>query len=410
MMVKKTAERPLTTAARREIRFSKRVLEISDSPTLSVLAKATALVAKGVDLVDFGPGEPDFNTPVNVAEAGRRAIEEGFTKYTHANGTKALRDAIAARYNRRYGTKLVTENVIAGSGGKQELFNVMLALVSEGDEVIIPSPYWVSFPDQVAFAGGKPVFARTETACDFRPTFEIIERAATKKTRGVIVNSPCNPTGAVIRKEELRKIVEWCVSRDLFLVFDETYELFVYDGQEHASAMIWFEECPENIIVVNSMSKTFAMTGWRLGYALAHPDIIAALGKIQSHSTSNPSTIAQAAALEALRGDDSAVRTMYEAYAARRAWLVPALNAIPGLSCINPDGSFYVFPEVKNLFGRAGIHDSTSFATFLLDEARVAVVPGIAFGNDECVRISYATSMERIQEGVKRIAAALKKL
>ncbi len=409
-MVKMTAEHALTTDARREIRFSKRVLGITDSPTLSVLAKATALVAGGVDLVDFGPGEPDFNTPANVAEAGKRAIDHGFTKYTHANGTKALRDAIAARYNRRYGTKLDTENVITGSGGKQELFNVMLALVDEGDEVIIPSPYWVSFPDQVAFAGGKPVFAHTESARDFRPTFEIVERAATKRTRGVIINSPCNPTGAVIRKEDLRKIVEWCVSRGLFLVFDETYELFVYDGHEHASAMSWFEEFPENVIVVNSMSKTFAMTGWRLGYAVAHPDIIAALSKIQSHSTSNPSTIAQAAALEALLGDDSAVRTMYEAYAARRAWLVPALNAIPGLSCTNPDGSFYVFPEVKNLFGRAGIHDSTSFATFLLDEARVAVVPGIAFGNDECVRISYATSMERIQEGVSRIAAAVKKL
>ncbi|HSP13528.1 MAG TPA: pyridoxal phosphate-dependent aminotransferase [Thermoanaerobaculia bacterium] len=400
----------MTTAAKREIRFSQRVLGISESPTLSVLAKAAALTAKGVDVVDFGPGEPDFATPANVAEAGRRAIEQGFTKYTHANGTKALRDAIAARYNRRYGTSLVTDNVITGSGGKQELFNVMLALVSDGDEVIIPSPYWVSFPDQVAFAGGKPVYARTEPEKDFRPTFDVIERAGTDKTRGVIINSPCNPTGAVINKEELRKIVEWCVARDLFLVYDETYELFVYEGHEHASAMSWFAQYPENIIVVNSMSKTFAMTGWRLGYAVAHRDIVHALGKIQSHSTSNPSTISQAAALEALNGDDSAVRRMYEAYAARRAWLVPALNEIKGLICSHPDGAFYVFPEVKNFYGRAGIHDSTSFATFLLDEARVAVVPGIAFGNDDCVRISYATSMERIKEGVARIAAAVKKL
>jgi aspartate aminotransferase len=275
--------------------------------------------------------------------------------------------------------------------------------------VIIPSPYWVSFPDQVAFAGGVPVFAQTD-GCDFRPTFESIERVATGKTRGVIINSPCNPTGAVIRKEELRKIVEWCVARDVFLIFDETYELFVYDGNEHASAMSWFDQYPENIIVVNSMSKTFAMTGWRLGYAVAHPDIIAAAGRIQSHSTSNPSTIAQAAAIEALNGDDSAVRTMYEAYAARRAWLVPALNEIARLTCTKPDGAFYVFPEIKGFFGKAGIHDSTSFATFLLDEARVAVVPGIAFGNDECVRISYATSMERIREGVSRISAAAKKL
>jgi aspartate aminotransferase len=400
----------LTTATNREIRFSKRVQSISESPTLSVLARATALTAKGVDLVDFGPGEPDFATPKNVAEAGKRAIDQGFTKYTHANGTKALRDAIAARYNRRYGTHLVADNVIAGSGGKQELFNVMLSLVNDGDEVIIPSPYWVSFPDQVAFAGGKPVFAHTESSNRFRPRFDIIERAASKKTRGVIINSPCNPTGAVIEEGELRRIVEWCVSRDLFLIFDETYELFVYDGNQHASAMSWFDEYPEQIVVVNSMSKTFAMTGWRLGYAVAHPEIIAALGKIQSHSTSNPSSIAQAAALEALNGDDSAVRRMHEAYAERRAYLVPALNAIEGFCCADPDGSFYVFPEIKAFFGRGSIHDSNSFATFLLDEARVAVVPGIAFGGDDCVRISYATSMERIKEGVARIAAAVKKL
>jgi aspartate aminotransferase len=375
-----------------------------------VLARATALTAKGVDLIDFGPGEPDFATPKNVAEAGKRAIDQGLTKYTHANGTKALREAIAARYNRRYGTHLVVDNIIAGSGGKQELFNVMLSLVSDGDEVIIPSPYWVSFPDQVAFAGGKPVFAHTEPSNRFRPTFDVIERAASKKTRGVIINSPCNPTGAVIEEGELRKIVEWCVSRDLFLIFDETYELFVYDGNKHASAMSWFDQYPENIVVVNSMSKTFAMTGWRLGYAVAHPEIVAALGKIQSHSTSNPSSIAQAAALEALNGDDSAVRRMHEAYAERRAYLVPALNAIEGFCCADPDGSFYVFPEIKTFFGRGGIRDSNSFATFLLDEARVAVVPGIAFGGDDCVRISYATSMERIKEGVARIAAAVKKL
>jgi aspartate aminotransferase len=409
-MVKRVWSPNVTTATRREIRFSQRVLGISESPTLTVLARATALVEKGVDLVDFGPGEPDFRTPENVCEAAKRAIDQGFTKYTHLNGTKALRDAIAARYNRRYATHLTTDNVIAGCGGKQELFNLMLSLVSDGDEVIIPAPYWVSFPDQVALAGGTPVFVQCEASNRFRPTFDVIERAVTDKTRGVIINSPCNPTGAVIEEGELRKIVEWCISRDLFLVFDETYELFVYDGIKHASAMSWFEKYPENIIVVNSMSKTFAMTGWRLGYAVAHPEIISALSKIQSHSTSNPNSIAQAAALEALTGDDSAVRKMYEAYAARRAYLVPALNAIDGISCADPDGAFYVFPEIKAFFGRGGIHDSNSFAAFLLDEARVAVVPGIAFGGDDCVRISYATSMDRIKEGVARIAAAVKKL
>jgi len=400
----------MSTAARPGIRFARRIYEIQESPTLTVLNRANALIAKGVDVVDFGPGEPDFRTPQNVSEAGKRAIDQGLTKYTAASGTKALREAIAARYNRRYGTKLTDQNVIAGNGGKQELFNLMLALVAEGDEVIIPSPYWVSFPDQVIFAGGKPVFAKTEASDHFRPSLSLIESVATERTRGVIINSPCNPTGAVILDSELTKIVEWAVARDLFLVFDETYELFVYGGARHASAMPWFERYPENIIVVNSMSKTFAMTGWRLGYAIAHREIVSALAKIQSHSTSNPSSISQAAALAALTSDETDVKKMHDAYTERRSWVVPALNAINGFSCADPDGAFYVFPEVKAFYGKAGIRDSQSFADYLLDEARVAVVPGAAFGSDDHVRISYAASMERIREGVKRIEAAVRKL
>ena len=392
------------------IRFSERVQAMQESPTLAVMNRAHALIAKGVDVVDFGPGEPDFGTPAAVSEAGKRAIDRGFTKYTNASGTKALREAIADRYNRRYGTSLTMEHVIAGSGGKQELFNLALALVRPGDEVIVPSPYWVSFPDQVAFAGGTPVFTATSPDNHFRPTFADIERVASSRTRGVIINSPCNPTGAVIRESELARIVEWCASRDAFLVFDETYELFVYDGNAHVSAMQWFERHPETVVVVNSMSKTFAMTGWRLGYAVAHPDVITALGKIQSHSTSNPSSIAQWAALEALGGVDADVQRMYDAYRDRRAWLVPALNGIPGICCADPDGAFYVFPDIRAFFGKQGISDSQSFANYLLDEARVAVVPGAAFGADEFVRISYATSMERIREGVARITAAANRL
>lgn len=383
---------------------------MQESPTLAVLNRATALIGQGVDVVDFGPGEPDFATPGVVAEAGKRAIDRGLTKYTNASGIKALREAIAGRYHHRYGARLSQANVIAGSGGKQELFNVMLALVRPGDEVIIPSPYWVSFPDQVEFAGGKAVFARASPENNFRPTLADIERVATARTRGVIINSPCNPTGAVIRGEELRGIVEWCAARDAFLVFDETYELFVYDGNEHVSAMQWFEQYPETVIVVNSMSKTFAMTGWRLGYAIAHPDIISALGKIQSHSTSNPSTIAQHAALQALGGADEDVQKMYEAYRERRAWLVGALNELPEICCVHPDGAFYVFPEIRAYFGRGGISDSQSFANYLLEEARVAVVPGAAFGADDFVRISYATSLERLREGVSRLDGALRKL
>ena len=399
-----------TTTMRPTIRFAERVRSMQESPTLAVLNRATALISSGVDIVDFGPGEPDFATPRLVAEAGKRAIDKGFTKYTNASGIKTLREAIAARYNKRYGLSLGQEHVVAGNGGKQELFNLTLALVSDGDEVIIPEPYWVSFPDQVSFAGGTPVFAKLDPSNLFRARLEDIEAVATERTRGVILNSPCNPTGAVIRESELEKIVEWCVARDAFLIFDETYELFVYNDNVHASAIRWFERHPENVIIVNSMSKTFAMTGWRLGYAIAHPDIIAALGKIQSHSTSNPSTIAQHAALEALHGVDEDVQAMYDAYCERRAWLVPALNDLPGICCTDPDGAFYVFPDVSAHFGKRGITDSTSFATYLLDEARVAVVPGVAFGADEFVRISYATSMEKIREGIERIDAALRKL
>ena len=399
-----------TTTTKPSIRLTRRVREIRASPTLAVANRAIELMASGVDIVDFGPGEPDFPTPKSVAEAGKRAIDEGKTKYTSGNGTKELRDAIANRYNRRYGTKFTANHVIAGTGGKQELFNFILALVSEGDEVIIPSPYWVSFPDQVQFAGGKPVFAQTDSANRYRPTFEAIRGVASERTRGIIINSPNNPTGAAIEESELERVVEWCAANDLFLLYDETYELFLYDGTRHASAAKYFDDYPETIAVVNSMSKTFAMTGWRLGYGIAHPEIVSAAGKIQSHSTSNPSSIAQFAAVQALRGADDEVRQMHEAYTERRAWLVPAINAVEGFCCTHPDGAFYVFPDVKALYGRKGIHDSQSLATYLLDEARVAVVPGSAFGNDDCIRISYAVSMERIREGVHRIETAVKKL
>ncbi|HJW92958.1 MAG TPA: pyridoxal phosphate-dependent aminotransferase [Thermoanaerobaculia bacterium] len=399
-----------TTPLARSIRLTRRVTDIQVSGTLAVLNKTSELIAQGHDIVDFGPGEPDFPTPHSVSEAGKAAIDRGFTKYTNALGIKSLRDAIANRYNRRYGTSIRPENVIAGNGGKQELFNVALSLVEEGDEIIIPRPYWVSFPDQVQFAGGKPVFAETDAANRFRPTLASIEAVASERSRGVIINSPCNPTGAVIEESELKKIVEWCASRGLFLVFDETYEFFVYGGVKHASAIRWFDEYPETVIVVNSLSKTFAMTGWRLGYAVAHPDVIDAAGKIQSHSTSNPSTIAQAAAIEALNGPDDEVRRMYDAYVERRAYLVPALNEVDGFCCADPDGAFYVFPDVRRFFGRGGVHDSISFATFLLEEARVAVVPGQAFGADGFIRISYATSMERIKEGLARMSRAVARL
>lgn len=392
------------------IRFAERVTSMEASPTLAISARAQELVRSGIDVIDFAPGEPDFRTPDFIGEAAKRAIDEGHTRYTAAAGCTELREAIADYYNRRYRCALKPSNVIAGTGGKQELFNIMLALVSEGDEVIIPVPYWVSFPDQVSFAGGRPVYARTDPENRFRPTVDIIEKAMSSRTRGVIINSPCNPSGAVITESELAKIIELCHSRELFLIFDETYEFFVYDGQTHVSAARWFADYPETVIVVNSVSKTFAMTGWRLGYAIAHPEIIGAAAKIQSHSTSNPCSISQYAAIEALESDGREVRRMLEAYLERRRWLVPALGSIPGIECEFPDGAFYIFPCVRGLFGRDGITSSLDIARYLLDEARVAVVPGSAFGDDDYVRISYATSMEQLREGVERIDRAVQAL
>jgi aspartate aminotransferase len=398
------------TREKTTIRFASRVQRIQPSPTLLVMTRAKELAERGIDVIDFGPGEPDFATPAAICQAAKDAIDAGCTKYTNSSGTNELRDAIAANYNSRYDTSLGRANVITGTGGKQELFNLMMALVDDGDEVIIPIPYWVSFPDQVLLAGGTPVFVHSDDSTGFRPTMEGIDAAVTERTRGVILNSPSNPSGAVIDEAELEKIIALCHDRGLFLIFDETYEFFVYDNQGHVSAARYFDRYPETVIIVNSMSKTYAMTGWRIGYAIAHPKTINAMANIQSHSTSNPSSISQAAAVAALNGTGDEVRRMYEAYVERRRWLVPALDAIPGIRCSNPGGAFYVFPRVSELYGHKGINNSIDFSTYLLDEANVAVVPGSAFGADDYVRISYATSIEALRTGVERIDAAARKL
>ncbi|MBW3565515.1 MAG: pyridoxal phosphate-dependent aminotransferase [Acidobacteria bacterium] len=392
------------------VRFAGRLSRLETSPTLAVAKHAAELRKRGIDVIDLGPGEPDFATPENVCSAAVRAIGEGHTRYTDSNGILELRTAIADYYNERYGLDVSPAQVIAGNGGKQELFNLMLALVDEDDEVIIPSPYWVSFPQQVEIVGGSPVIVDLSADDGFRVTAEQIRSEITEHTRVLILNSPSNPTGAVIGREDLREIAELCHSEGIIVVFDETYEHFVYDGAEHASAMEWFEELSPSIVIVNSMSKTFAMTGWRIGWAVAHPDIIRALGKIQSHTTSNASSISQWAAVEGLVNGRESIGKMIEAYSERRAWLVPALAEIPGLDCEPPSGAFYVFPRVSELYSSSGIDSSASFARYLLDEARVAVVPGSAFGNDEHVRISYATSLELLKEAVGRIGEAVSKL
>ncbi|MCM2317070.1 MAG: pyridoxal phosphate-dependent aminotransferase, partial [Thermoanaerobaculia bacterium] len=322
-----------------QIRLASRMSRVQPSKTFAVAALANDLRMRGVDVIDFGPGEPDFGTPLAVREAAKRAIDEEFTRYTNVPGCDELRDGIARKYSREYGLSLTRRNVVTGTGGKQELFNVAFSVIEPGDEVIIPSPYWVSFPDQIVLAGGEPVFVHTTIEGRFRPTASLIESGFSSRTRAVILNSPCNPSGAVIQEAELRAIVELCAARGVLLIYDETYEFFVYDGQRHVSVMQWFDEFPESMVAIGSFSKSFAMTGWRLGYAVGHPDLIAALSNLQSHSTSNPSSISQMAAIEALRGDSVEVQKMHAAYVERRRWLVPALNAIPGFECADPDGA-----------------------------------------------------------------------
>lgn len=389
------------------MRFTSRVTSIQPSPTMAVMNRAAELSARGIDVVDFGPGEPDFDTPSEIARAAHEAIDAGCTRYTNTSGTRELRAAIADRYRERWGASAGPENVIACTGGKQALFNAILALVQEGDEVVIPVPYWVSFPDQVIFAGGKPVFVELREEDGLRPTAAAISVAITDRTRVLILNSPSNPSGAVIEEADLEEIIRICAARGVVVLYDETYEFFVYGGKQHVSAARWIDEFPEHIVVVNSLSKTFAMTGWRLGWALGHPSLISAMGKIQSHSTSNPTSISQAAGVRALAGCEEAVQKMYDAYVERRSWLVPELNGIPGISCVEPDGAFYVFPRVSKLYAEGGMSSSTDFCSWLLDDARVAAVPGAAFGADDYIRISYATSMERIQEGVERLRKAV---
>lgn len=392
------------------MKLTDRVSRIQPSPTMAVMNRAAELAAAGVDVVDFGPGEPDFRTPEPVCNAGIEAIRQGQTRYTNTAGVRELRTAIAERYRSSWGGSFGPENVIAASGGKQALFNAILSLIQEGDEVVIPVPYWVSFPDQVLFAGGKPVFARLDPADGLRPTVAAIEPYLSPATRVLILNSPSNPSGAVIDPAELEALIRLCAARNVVVIFDETYEFFVYGDRPHVSAAKWYGEFPEHVVVVNSLSKTFAMTGWRLGWAIAHPSLVSAMSKIQSHSTSNPTSISQSAGLRALRGCEDDVRRMYDAYVERRKWLIPALNEIEGVRCIDPDGAFYAFPDVSSLYERGGFKGSLEFCSWLLDEARVAVVPGSAFGADEFVRISYATSIERIREGVDRIRTAVSRL
>ncbi len=389
-----------------ELRLSRRIAALAPSSTTAAGKKAKALAASGVDVVDLSIGEPDFATPHHVGRAGMRAIEGGRTKYTDVAGEAGLRDAIAGKYAREQSAEIRRENVIVTAGAKQAVFNVCMALFDEGDEVALYSPYWVSFPEMVRLTGANPVFVETRLEDGWHPTASALSAAAGGAVRGVIVNSPNNPTGAVTDARELARIVDWCAERGAWLIYDETYDRFLYDGRAHASAAA-LRARYERIVVTGAASKTFAMTGWRLGWAIGPQELISAMTSYQSHTTSNASSISQAAALEALTGleDSSAsVAEMLSHYEARRTAMVEGLAAIPGVRCPMPEGAFYAFADVSGLYERKGVAGSAAFCDRLLAEAHVAAVPGDAFGADHCVRFSFATRTDRLREGVRRIA------
>jgi len=382
------------------------VRQIGESATLKVARKARGLKAAGVDVVDLSVGEPDFPSPTLAVEAAVQALRDGQTRYTANNGIPPLRKALAESYRERHGSPWNENQVQVTVGAKMALYELAQALVEPGDEVILPSPYWVSLPEQIRLAGGEPVFVESSSEDGFQIHCDAILGAVTPRTRAVLINSPCNPSGGMISAEDLRRLVEGCAERKLWLIADETYERFVYDGSPVVSAAALAAEFPETVIVVGSFSKTFAMTGWRLGYAFGPSVVVGAIGKIQSHATSNPTSFAMPGALAALgQGDEEWLERLAE-YEERRRLLLPLLNDLPGFKCQAPSGAFYAFPNIAGCY-REGRSDSIAFADWLLDSARVAVVPGIAFGCDGHVRISFACSREALRDGVERIRKAL---
>ena len=390
------------------MRFSQRMSRISVSSTTAVVAKADKLKASGVDVVDFGAGEPDFPTPENIKKAAVAALDQNFTKYTPTGGISELKQAIVERHARDFGSDYAVEECLVTVGGKQAIFEAIESLVDHGDEVILPVPYWVSFLDIINYAGGKPVLLETRESEDFAVRADAMEKLVTPKTKLIIVNSPSNPTGAVVPPGEMERILSLAQRRQVCLMSDECYCHFLYDGRKPFS--LGSSRDRERLIIVGSLSKTYAMTGWRVGFALGSAALLANMLKLQSHSTSNPASIAQKAAVEALRGPQDSVQTMLAEYHRRRDRIVQGLRSIPGVRCVSPQGAFYVYPNVAAYLKTDGLRDTTVLATRLLDEARVALVPGPAFGTHEHVRISYATSQEQIDKGVQRLKDFLAKL
>ena len=394
--------------------FSKRVEEIRSSLTLAISAKAKVMKKQGLDVINFSAGEPDFDTPEDIKEKAKEAIDEGWTKYTPSSGLVELKEAIIRKFRRDNNLEYGLENILVSPGAKYVIFEIIFSLVNPGEEVIIPTPYWVSYPEMVKLVGAKPLFLGTKKEDGFKIDIEELKKVITSKTKLLILNSPSNPTGVVYTKEELLKIGEVILEKKIFCLSDEIYEKIIYDDFIHLSIASLSPDLKERTIVVNGLSKAYSMTGWRIGYAAGLSQIIRLASSIQSHTTSCPTSISQIAGIQALDGSQEQVYKMREEFRKRRDYLLDRVEKIKGLSCIRPQGAFYCFIDISNFLdkeirGRL-LKDSLDFSEVLLEEEKVAVVPGKAFGRDDFIRISFATSLEAIQRGLDRIESFLKKL
>lgn len=389
------------------MRLSKKAKEISKSLTLDITAKAKKMRADGIDVIGFGAGEPDFNTPQNIADAAIKAIQDGMTKYTATSGIIELKKAIIQKFERENKLSYEPTQIIVSTGAKQCLANVFEAILNPGDEVLIGIPYWVSYPELVKLADGKPIYIETEESSKFKLTIENLSKAITSKSKALVLNSPNNPTGTVYTKAELIEIADFAKVNDLIIISDEIYEKLLYGANKHISIASLSEDAYGRTIVINGVSKAYAMTGWRIGYAAGSTEIISLMTNIQSHATSNPNSIAQYASVEALNGQQEDLKKMIEQFKLRRDYMVETINSINNLSCISPEGAFYVMVNISNVLNKSVngkvISNSIQFSDLLLEVEKVAVIPGIAFGVDNFIRISYATSMENIINGLNRI-------
>ena len=389
------------------MKLSKLAKELKPSATLVITAKAKEMKAAGIDVIGFGAGEPDFDTPENIKTYAKRFIDNGFTKYTAAGGIIELKESIINRIKEDYNLTYNTKEIFIGSGAKHVLYNLFQALINKNDEVLIPAPYWVSYPEQVKIAGGVPIILKTNQENNFKINKKMLENSLTEKTKILVLNYPSNPTGSTYDRNELNEIASFVEKNNLIVISDEIYDKILYDGHKH----ICFPELNENIkdrtILVNGVSKTYSMTGWRIGYAAGNSDVLSAMSNLSGQSTSNPTSISQKAAIEAFSGSQDEVPKMVKEFQSRRNYICDELNKTYGIKCMVPNGAFYVFPDISSFFGKKFkdkiISNSTDFTNFLLDEAKVAVVPGVEFGSDNNIRISYATSMVDIKEGIQRI-------